>query len=364
MLFNSACGLAGTESAPAPADALGSRDYHLETVLVANGQARAEIVIPRDQPDYQQVAREIVGEVRRLTRVELPIQFAEQVRAEEVLGRTNVIALGNLATSRFVEALYWEWYTLLDLWYPGQGGFVLRTLHDPLGTGHNVILVGGSDIAGVREAAESFRRTLAAPGATRQALVVGRLMDIRLGAGHQATPAGAAWIDPRLRVFREDRELAYGYSAASRAGLIYYYGGDERFAREFRDLALGTDVLTATNHYNAHMHAIVWDLIEESPVFSDDDRRAITAKLLAHAHGSDGSAGIPRLTSYPGNANLLDRHTSMQAICTLTESRYFSKYWPSPEWTRNLEAVRTYFDRHARVRHADHDAALVTSHAA
>ena len=68
----------------------------------------------------------------------------------------NLIALGNRSTNALISALYDGFYTLLDLKYPGSGGHVVRTLHDPFATGHNAILVGGSDPEGVATAARKL----------------------------------------------------------------------------------------------------------------------------------------------------------------------------------------------------------------
>ena len=326
------------------------RSYRIETALVDGKAPAAVIVSSRRRPAYAQVARRVQSCVKRLTAVELPVLDAGDTTTTDTLSKTNAIVLGNLVTNPFVETLYWEWYTLLDLWYPGPGGYVLRTLHDPYGTGRNVIFLGGSDDRGVREACDAFCRVLEA-GSTPK---VGRLMEIRLGAGHEMPPKGE-WMDPRLRLFNTSLPVPPGYTSVSRAGLVYHYNGDENAAKVFRDRALKTSALSNADHYSAHMYALVWDLIEESPIFSDEDRKRITAKLLVHARGKDGTAGIDRLLHYPESQHLLDRHASMQAICTLTASRYFGKHWPSEEWTANLAAVRKYFDRQMTTGKGDSD---------
>ncbi|MBN1344155.1 MAG: PQQ-binding-like beta-propeller repeat protein [Phycisphaerae bacterium] len=343
------------EAERAKASQLGPRDYHITTRLVDGGKAQCVIVSSRRRESYAGIARQIQGKIKSLTGVAPDVVDADDATPEDILGRAGAIVLGNLVTSRFVEALYWQWYTLLDLWYPGPGGYVLRTLHDPYGTGRNVILLGGSDDQGVADAAKAFLAVLSKGGADeRGTLHVGRLMDVKLGAGHAMPPKGQ-WVDPRLRVFNPDLDLPLGYTEASRAGLIYHYNGNEKVGQRFRELALTTNVLTASDHYTQHMHVIVWDLIEESPIFSDEDRRVITAKLLEHARGRDGSDGIGTLTNYPTHKHLLDRHASMQAICTLVESRYFGKYWPDAEWDRNVRAVRKYFDRQMTTGKGDSD---------
>jgi hypothetical protein len=47
----------------------------------------------------------------------------------------NLIVLGNRSTNKTIEELYNRFFTLLDLRYPGSGGSVVRTLHNPFGNG-------------------------------------------------------------------------------------------------------------------------------------------------------------------------------------------------------------------------------------
>ncbi|MFO7948641.1 MAG: hypothetical protein R6V19_17700 [Armatimonadota bacterium] len=329
---------------------LSARDYHIETILAADGGAKAVIVSNSQIPAYRATALQLQHSIEDLCGVELPIIEADDTTSDEVLADRNAIVLGNLATSSFVKELYWQWYTMLDMWYPGEDGFVVRSLHDPYGTGNNVILLGGSEDNGVRRAARVFVDMLD----EGDPLTVGRLMEIKLGDNHTVPPEGE-WMDPRLRIFHEPlehrtvHECPLGFTDASLAGLRYYYNGDKEALQRFKDLALNTDILSDQYHYYAHMHALLWDLIEESPEFSDEQRRIITGKLLEFARGPDGTEGRDRLLEeaerHAASSKLLDRHSAMSANCILTHSRYFNKYWPAEEWEKNLEAVRAYFDR-------------------
>ncbi|NLF17792.1 MAG: PQQ-binding-like beta-propeller repeat protein [Lentisphaerae bacterium] len=334
----------------APETALGPRDYHLETALVEDGQARVTIVSSTARPAYAAIAEGLARRLREASGAAVPIVDAAAVTTDDLLRERHAIVLGNLATSPFVADLYWQWYTITDLWYPGPGGYELRTLHDPYGTGRNVIFLGGSDDDGVAAAAAALSARLT-PGRT---VTIGRLMDIHLGPGH-TPPVEGQYSDPRLRIFHETlehrtiHECPLGYSDASLAGLRYYYNGDEAALKRFREVALGKDFLSDGYHYYSHMHPVIWDLIEESPFFSDADRQAITARLLTYARGPDGSGGRAGLLGdaalHAASKKLLDRHMAMRANCVLTHSRYFGKYWPAAEWTENTDAARQYFDR-------------------
>ena len=156
------------------------KDLYLDTDLVTDGRPQAVIAAPPG--DRYQAAVDVLQDAvqtRSGTRLPLLRDAGQTAGAEELLATQNVIALGNMATNPFIEKLYLQWYSQLDLKYPGKGGHVLRSLHNPYATGHNVILLGGSDDAGVSQAADTFCAELDAG----DLLQVGWLMKVELGDG-------------------------------------------------------------------------------------------------------------------------------------------------------------------------------------
>jgi hypothetical protein len=67
-----------------------------------------------------------------------------------------LIVLGNFADNPTIERLYYHWYTIVDARFPGPGGYFLQTVHDPYGSGQNVVVVGASDDEGLARAATEF----------------------------------------------------------------------------------------------------------------------------------------------------------------------------------------------------------------
>lgn len=59
-----------------------------------------------------------------------------------------MILWGNLADNDAVRELYFKFLLVTDCRYPGLGGYELRMLMNPLGTGSNIIHLGYSDEAG------------------------------------------------------------------------------------------------------------------------------------------------------------------------------------------------------------------------
>ena len=343
------CAVAASASAPGPgrpqeaADArpvqvdkiTRLKDLNLRTALCEDGRPQAVLAIPDDDA-HRALAAEINTCIGKLGGVELPISVNRS--PAELLPRTNVIALGNLADNPFIEKLYFRWFCFTDRWYPGNGGYEVRSIHNPLGTHTNVILLGGSDAAGVTEAAKRFCALL--EPAPAGALSVGWLFDLRLGQNLKP-PLDTSRTPPLLRLLVEGLEMPLGYNEASRLGLMYYYSGEPRYARAFMESARRSRLFAHADHYHSHHNALVWDLIEESPLFTDADRLFVTDEILEHALSGESGGGMAALAGGP--ESMFDRHAGFIGLSALTDIRYLARDYRRPEWEEILTAVDGYF---------------------
>jgi outer membrane protein assembly factor BamB len=311
------------------------KDLRLTTVICKGRQAQAILAIPDDDV-HKALAAEINARIRKCGGVELPV--AVNKTPAELLPQMNVIALGNLADNPFIEKLYFRWFCFTDRWYPGKGGYEVRSIHDPLGTGTNVILLGGSDAAGASEAVRRFCSIL--EPASFGALSVGRLFDLRLGQNLKP-PSDANRTPPLLRLFVEGLEMPLGYNEASRLGLMHYYTGEPKYARAFMDAARRSHLFAQADHYHAHHNALVWDLIEESPLFTDADRLFVTNEIFEHALSGESGGGLAALSGGPDS--MFDRHAGFIGLSALTDIRYLARDYPRQEWEGILSAVDGYF---------------------
>lgn len=322
------------------------KEMHEQIPLVADGEALCAIVVPASGA-YQAAAEAVQQAIRQGTRVTVPIVRDDDPVAAIPLTR-HLIVLGNRSTNRTSSALYDLFYSLVDLKYPGKGGHVVRTVHNPFGNGFSVVIVGGSDVTGVNDAARALSARLrqsARPGSLR----LGWTMITRLGAGLKPNPdvrTAETWDDSKMY----GATGYFGWNSISKRMAMYYMWGDEFSAREVVRLAFPDaqalkeideidgerienkkDPLAGTYHYNSHMMMLFWDLIEESPVFTDEERLRITnafARQLKHRLGE----GIYQLTRPP--RLLSSRHGQWAAISHYVLGRYFNKYYPSPLWAQ------------------------------
>ena len=258
------------------------KELHLTTDLVRDGKANITIIVPASGLYDEQAAR-LQQTIKKLTGVTVPIA-ADDSPVSAVPIRGNLIALGNRSTNRTIGELYNRFYTLLDLRYPGPEGYIVRTLYNPLGDGHNVIFVGGSDSMGINAATNVLIGKLRSSDAKPGFLSIGRLAEIRLGKG--------------ITVPKDIRELEiweasagygstgyFGWNSISKHMALYYMTGDEFHAREFIRKAFPDeqakkeideidgerienkdDPLAGPYHYNAHLMILLRSSARSQPM--------------------------------------------------------------------------------------------------
>jgi len=332
------------------------KGLHLTTELARNGQPHIAIIVPASGLYHQQAAR-LQQAIETLTGVRVPIATDESP-AGAVPIKGNLIALGHRSTNKTIGELYNRYFTLLDLRYPGPGGYVVRTLHNPFGNGYNVIFAGGSDLIGVNAATDALIQKLRESGARPGSLSIGWLAEIHLGKGIA--------VPKELKDFETWEASAgygsvgyFGWTQISKRMAMYFMTGDPFQAREALRLAFPDeqakkeiiqidgerienkdDPLAGPYHYNAHLMILFWDLIEESPVFTDEERLKVTnafARQLNHRKDE----GIYGLTEPP--ASVGSRHGQWSAISLYCLGRYFQKDYPDPIWQHCVEASQMYF---------------------
>ncbi len=333
------------EAIPAQYDTV--KDLGLVTSLAADGAPSVKIVKPVSGR-YDAQATAIARAINQITDVDVPI-IADDDEAAAVPIAGNLICLGNRSTNATVEELYNRYYTLLDLRYPGEGGHVVRTLHDPFGDGANVVFVGGSDDAGVADATRVFIEKIEAARGGHGSLAVGRLAEIKLGDGIEVPhDINELLIWEASKGYRSTGY--FGWCSISKRLAAYYMTGDEFHAKEFLRLSFPDeqalkdisdvdgerienkdDPLAGFYHYNAHMAILFWDLVEESPFFTDEDRLKVTnafARQLNHRK-NEGIYKLIRPASAVGS-----RHGQYSAISLYCLGRYFNTYYPDPVWAQ------------------------------
>ena len=325
------------------------KEMCLETTLVVEGEPQAQIVIGLD-PVHERLAVRIADGVEAATGARLEILRADDAAPEELLA-SHVIVLGNMADNGFYRWLYHRWWAMEDRCYPGDGGYALRTLHNPLGNGRNVVLVGASDETGLERAAGRFLDLIPDGGGGS----LGWLMEIELGPEFEifGRPPEGWQAEQRANAMARATEThaskagagTYLVTEAGAHGLMYHRTGYEAYAKAFRatvdaHLALGEHGVMA--HFHVWWIAVIWDLIEESPVFSDEDRLEITRYLLWIMDSEEGAYnGFFR--QGVGNRMVRQNHQTLVGLSSWFAGRYFCTHYGMEEGEEWMAAAADLF---------------------
>ena len=335
---------------------LARKPFALDTVLVKDGQPNAVIV----SPDAS-LAAKVQFAIKSATGAELPV--AKDTDYAEPSGRLkqppdrNVILIGNQESSWFVTYLCFMSYCSVDTQYPGAGGYIIRTIHDPWGTGANVVLITGSDMPGIKRGVDRFCSLLPPSTINHEpsTISVPRAFDARFSPE-------ALKANPKLGTDLSDAEIADqvklaedNFHAGIQAGLFnpinyaamaYAQSGRECYAKLFRDLALKAGELakgegqgTFGGPWGAAADFLFgpfitgWDNIEESASLTDVDRSRITDIILEYIkywedHGY--SRGLDR-------PSLRQNHYTFEGQGWLAAGQYFGKYYDTPESAKWLQ---------------------------
>ncbi|MBI5683684.1 MAG: PQQ-like beta-propeller repeat protein [Verrucomicrobia bacterium] len=378
---NAAYGLIATNlrTAPAPPsvrDLAKAKPLFLETPLVVSGRAVAAIVTPSKHRD---LAGRLQSRIRELTGADVPV--LDDASLADAQGRWNtdgiarrgksLIALGNFETNRLLPLLYARLYTAVDAYYPGVGGHALHTIHDPWGNGHNVLVAGGSDDDGVRAAAEALLAELSKRAAGKD-LALPRLMQLK------PSPALLKEMSA-LRRNPDEKVIAQAVTKAReafargqhtgvtlnlyQAGFNYHHSGHEGYAELFKRLArLMIEIYRSkpTTYggpwgmdadFNSMQVIAAWDLVEESPAFTEAERLEVTRIIAEYA------CYLEKFGSFQGASrqHVRHNHNTFPALGTLFAAEYFGKYYRVAEAAHWLVEADACFRPQARSFKAQED---------
>ncbi|MBI5684684.1 MAG: hypothetical protein HZC54_06360 [Verrucomicrobia bacterium] len=337
---------------PVPPQCTKLKELHLTTHLVREGKPAISIVAPTSGI-YKAQAVRLQMAIEKQSGCKVPVISDDSPEAAVPI-KGNLILLGNRSTNAAISELYNRYFLLTDLRYPGAGGYELRTVHNPFGGGHNVIVVGGSDAKGVDVATDALIAKLKA-GDSRS---VGWMMEIKLGDGI-VVPRGVRELETWEASKGYGSVGYFGWNSISKRMAAYYMTGDAFHAREALRLAFPDkqafkeiteidgemienkdDPLAGPYHYNAHMMILFWDLIEESSVFSDEERLKVTnafARQLNHRKNE----GVYLLTRSPSAVG--SRHGQWSAIALYCLGRYFQRDYADPVWAQCVRGAQFHF---------------------
>ena len=292
----------------------------LPRLAVDLGNKHCTILCPATA-EYRALAATLANAIQKATG-RLPAVEDDTVDPA-TLGQGPLLVLGNLMEGAASRQLYLTGYDMTDLAWPGAGGHVVRTIRDPFGTGAHVVMLGGSDAAGVAEAAAKLAEIVAKGGAR-----LGYRNEVKLGANADAIEAWSSKLlgsDDKVWI----RTGSYGswafMGAIGKAATGYLRTGNEAYLPVFKRELLHffeNDLHNPSGEAHQMIHGLVrafllpWDLIRDHPFFSDEDRRRIDSEILFICHSGEGPRPF-------GGWVVRGNHGTVRALDSLFLGRYF-----------------------------------------
>ena len=296
------------------------RELNVRTPIVRNGEPAATILVPAGVA-YAALGDQLAGVIAERTGGRLTVTTAG---SPLVADPDTVIALGNLNDNWVIERLYWNRYLQIDSLSPGPGRYVLQTVHEPHNgpKGKNVLVIGASDVAGLRAGVEDFAgriprgRTFVLP---EPLLFVSGVEPMAAAARDQMlsrAPSNDALRDfwTAVRRYRDTGDLAY----AEHAKRILLFCGT-RFEQDPHYH------VTWPEETSSDWLGAMWDVLEEAPVFSDQERLRCTNIMLATLYNLP-----PRCSGYRNlerNDTIIWNHTTFPLMGIYWLARYFERHY-------------------------------------
>ena len=330
------------------------RPLAVNTTIVEQGEPQARLVTPTTEP-WLAAAKCLQSEIETITGVQLPI-VADSDLTHNEWHSGNLIVIGNLLASPAYARLYHNFFVCADAGYTGTEGFELRTVHEPFGPGTNVVALGAQAAVGLTRGTDRLLALIKQHGRKGQ-LVLPRLLELDLKRPGARAPVAKKLSESDIAHGKEFHDNVYartgtersaahrvardamryhrtgdeGYLALYRYGImshINYYreneyiqtGGLGRYDRDFRDSWTWTFIVT-------------WDLLEEHPTWTDDERLLITNHILrcllecnVYQHWTSKAS----IESWRNFNSITHNHHTWPGLANLFGGWYFRRHYQHP----------------------------------
>lgn len=344
-----------------------------DTPLVTGGRPQLVLYAPAD-PAWKPAVDDLLAAYEKANGCKLPVRSGDGPDALKVPG-SHAIVLGNVGNNRALLYPYSHYMTPADAYFPGAGGYELRTVCNPRGDKQNLLIIGASDLDGAKAGVGAFAKHLAAAKKTGDGLVLARLMeikpsdDVRKRYSCYEAVLDAKWFGDQQD--RAEKALEQGahtglFGIMSSIGESYVVSGRDEYAKLFVWLARRAQKHTDSkpntfggpwgmdSDFMGHRVIPLWDALEESPALSDADRLEVSRILFrwikeaALPEGSGAAAGALQNKS-------VSNHGTFAALATFLAGEYFSKYYDSVEAKQWVKIGEDCFHNLARAAKAHED---------
>ncbi len=315
------------------------KTYYPDTILVENGQATCIIIHPAGD-GYADLAAQVAAAIKAATGAEVPVKSDKEY--SEADHATNLICLGRMNNNKLAFDLYVWHYVACDDWFPGPGdkehppGFVVRSCCDPWGTGKNVIMLGGTELDGVKLAVEHFKGLIV----NGKTLTIPRTVEVRFKGTENVEELAKTiepyyhknFIDLKALPYQAENKMvsaAEGYFLTGRNEYLKCYAlMMRRWMDEYYKWIPGRQITTPK--YIIPFMLLGYDQLEESPLLPDDLKLEMTNLLYDYVSRMSVHGRITQLK--PGVLASSGLHNVSMTV--IYGGKYFKKYYPDADFER------------------------------
>lgn len=337
-----------------------ARKLYPETLLAEGGKATCIIVSPDDK-EYLALADRVAEAVARASGGAKPaVRKASEVKDAD-LHETAAVCLGNVINNWRLLYCYSHSQVFADEFYPGAaGGYDVRTVQDPWGTGKNLVSLGASDLEGARRAVEVFEKKVA-ESAKGGRVALPHFLETRLTGAAQGRfaaqfdrPLGKDYIDKQKESAAASLEAGIHcglFNPAAGIGLSYALTRRPEYAHAFVWLIQeakrhhDTDPKTfggpwgMDSDFRIFLVMPAWKEVEECPELSEEDRLDV-ARILYQWVGDVGEA-----SATARGDRVRFNHQTFPAVGLMHAGHYYGKYHDAPRAERWLQMAARTFDK-------------------
>ena len=290
----------------------------------------------------------------------------------------TAVLVGSRDNNPLIAELYDRHHLIADSYYPGPGGYQVRTLFRPCDDGRDFLLVSGSDAAGTAEAARRLAERWRRAPAQNGRLVQNFFWDVKLSPQYVLSQNVA-----KTHTFDESEGYGtrfFGWNILARYMALFYATGDEAYARRFMELVLprtpedrkvlaedgGTfklpqDPLAGPYHYASVMANLYWEMIADHPVFSEEERARVTEAMYRQFLFWRDTGNGCNIYNIVSPAPLIgNRHQQWAAISLYTAARYLNKVAPGHAYLHARKAAENFFSSIRQYRYVEGEGGNLT----
>ncbi len=277
--------------------------------------------------------------------LDIPFIRADRV-SEDDLAAANAIIVGNIANNPRALELYKRRHAFADSYFPGGEGIIIHPAASLWNPEKRCIVVGMSRDEDIGHAFETFCDLLG-----NNAADIGPLHLLETSLKFPEPPESVSGtLDT---AFGNAETAMMPYWSIANWGLLYFLSGDSKWAEHFRDGMLlchrraeqhGRWVTESwTNLYFNHWKLVyAWELIDDDPFFTVEDRRLIEETLWGF---TSFVRWLPNLDEE--NAPRFEprqNHTTFLALSLYYAHRYYTEKFGVAGLEPMMEKVRRCFD--------------------